>query len=269
MSKIIPIFDSLSHPSLDGSWVSTRGNGQNSFPEVISEMQKAGVHWAWAVSMGTDKGYDPTLYPKACTEADIVLLPAAFARPSDFCNDNEVEDWVIEKREQGFRGIKLHPRIGDFDFRHPRLPSIITAANRQGLIPFICTYLYSSNQNPSHLTTESVRMFLHSIFDQKLVLLHGGGAKLLEFAEITRHFRKVMLDISWTMCEYANSSVELDLVYVLDRCRHRVCIGSDSPDFSPGQMRIRFEKLTESFSIEHREQIAFRNLLAYSGLDIL
>lgn len=268
----IPIFDSLTHPSLDGFWFTSRHNGHNGFAENLAAMKLAGIRWAWAVSMTESASYDPDRYAEICAQADVTLLPAAFMKPPEFQGEAQIEDWLFKRKQQGFKGIKLHPRLGGFDFGHPQLAPIIKAANSLQMIPFLCTYLYAAQCGPfpasqqGVLTVEGLRSLLLLVPDEKLVILHGGGVRLLEVAEITRHFKKAMLDVSWTLCEYAGSSIDLDLRYVFDRCGHRVCIGSDAPEYTSFQMRRRFDELTAHLAPEHRERIAYRNLLEYSGL---
>jgi predicted TIM-barrel fold metal-dependent hydrolase len=261
-----PIFDSLTHPSLDGTWLTPRWNGTNSFRQVVASMKEANVRWAWAVSMGTTGPYDIERYVEACAESDVRLFPAAFMDVSAFTSLPQVEDWLLDRKQRGFFGVKLHPRVGHFDFQHQLLPGIISTANRLGLTPLLCTYFHSGDpacRSPSLLT---LRDMLCQVHDEKLILLHSGATRLLDVSEMTRPFKKVLLDLSWTLCEFDGSSLDLDLRYVMDRCRGRVCIGSDSPEYLPSQMRVRFDQLTLGFSQEHREQLAFRNMFTLTGL---
>lgn len=229
-------------------------------------MKEANVRWAWAVSMGTVAGYDVQKYVDACRASDVYLYPAAFMEISAFSGLAQAEDWLLDCRRRGFVGIKLHPRIGQFDFQHPLLPGIIAAANRLNLTPLLCTYFYSRDPKCRALSVGSLRELLYEIAEEKLIVLHSGATHLLEVSEVTRPFKKVLLDLSFTLCEYANSSLDLDLRYVMDRCDGRVCIGSDSPEYSPAQMRARFEQLTINFTQAQRERIAFRNMFSFTGL---
>lgn len=262
----IPIFDSLTHPSLDGSWLSPRWNGKNFFSQAVTSMKEANVRWAWAVSMGTTGAYDIERYVEACAQSDIHLFPAAYMDVSAFTKLTQVENWLLNRKQRGFLGVKLHPRLGRFDFQHPLLPSIILVANRLGLTPFLCTYFYSRDPACRTLNFESLRELLYEVAEEKIVLLHSGVTHLLDVSEMTRPFKQVLLDLSFTMCEFNGSSLDLDLRYVMDRCKNRVCIGSDSPEYSPSQMRARFDQLTLGFSHEHREQLAFRNMFTFTGL---
>lgn len=266
MHQDIPIFDSLSHPSLDGSWLSPRWNGQNSFKQVVASMREANVRWAWAVAMGTTGAYDLDRYVQECRQHAVRLFPAAFMDVSAFSGLAMAEDWLGHCQRRGYLGIKLHPRLARFDFQHPLLPGVIRAANLLGLTVMLCTYCYSADPQCSRLSIENLRKLLHAVSEEKLVLLHGGTVRVLELAEMTRFFKATLLDLSWTLCELAGSSLDLDLRYVLDRCRERVCIGSDSPEYAPSRMRTRFAQLTEGFERTHIERIAYRNLFAFTGL---
>ena len=263
----IPIFDSLTHPSLDGSWLfAAHGSGRNCFQSNIDALRTAGVRWAWAVAMGNTGAYDASRYAAACADSPIPMMAAAFAPLPDFKTHAETEDWLRLCKQQGYRGVKLHPRLAGFDLSHPQLAPLIIAAHRLDLIPFLCTYFHTRAALGESLTLDALQRLLRHIQDAKLVLLHGGCTRLLDVAECTRHFRSVLLDVSWTMCEYEGSSVDLDLAYVFRRCWERVCIGSDSPEYTPSLMRSRFEDLTAGLTRVHRERIAYRNLLDYSGL---
>lgn len=265
-SPVIPIFDSLVHPSLDGSWIWPRGNGRNSFAENVSALLAADARWAFAVTMGNEGGYSLRPYVEACSKAEIKLYPVAYMDISSFHSISEAQEWLTERRAEGYIGIKLHPRLGRFDFNHFLLPGVFCAANMVGMTPLLCTYFYTDDFACKNLNIQSLRDLLHRIPEQKVILVHSGGPCLLEVSEMTRHFKNVLLDLSFTMCDYAGSSLDMDLRYVLDRCRGRVCIGSDSPEYSPSQTRTRFEKLTDGFDQGHKERIAYKNIFEFTGL---
>jgi predicted TIM-barrel fold metal-dependent hydrolase len=263
----VPIFDCLTHPTLDGSWLNPKAvNGGNRFPEVSAALRAANVRWAWAVALGNSGGYDSEQYVKACAQAEVRFFPAAFLSPNDFPSLAAIEAWLFARKAQGFLGIKLHPRLAHFTLDHQWLPDIIAAANRLELTVLLCTYFYTSDPALRTLSLESLHELLHATCEHKIILLHGATVRLLELSEMTRPFKHVLLDLSFTLCEFAGSSIDLDLRYVMDRCRGRVCLGSDSPEFTPKRFRDRFEQLTAGFEREHLERLAFRNLFDFTGL---
>ena len=44
------------------------------------------------------------------------------------------------------------------------------------------------------------------------------------------------------------------------------CVGSDSPEISPVELRVRFDQLCADFDTVVRENIACGNLFAFTGL---
>ena len=262
----IPIFDCLTHPSLEGNWIDSRWTAKNSFEQLEREMRAANVRWCLAVTMGSTGGYDLLQYPKACLARTGQLFPIAFFSIAECHTGHQVELQLTRIRDLGYLGIKIHPRLSGVDFGHPLLPTAIRIANRFGLAVLLCTYFYSSNSACGKCSPETLRELLHQVPSEKMILVHGGGLRLLEVSEMTRPFKHVLLDVSFTLCEYAGSSVDLDLRYVFERCCGRVCLGSDSPEISLTRMRERFEQLTQGVEEPLRERIAYKNLFAFMGM---
>jgi predicted TIM-barrel fold metal-dependent hydrolase len=262
----IPIFDCVTHPSLDGDWIHPRWAAKNSFSQLGQEMSESNVQWSFAIAMDSTGRYELTEYPQKCASQPFRLFPVAFFPISECGSEQQVEERITLIRELGYRGIKIHPRLSGIDFEHPLMPTVIQSANRCGLVVLLCTYFYSSDPGCRRCSPETLRELLHRVSDEKLILVHGGGVRLLEVSEMTRSFKNVLLDLSFTLCEYAGSSVDLDLKYVFQRCQRRVCLGSDSPEISLARMRERFEYLTQGLERAVREQIAYQNLFAFTGL---
>ena len=265
MSRL-PIFDSLTHPALDGNWLHPRWNGRNSFAQVVAEMDEADVRWALAVAMDPVAGYDPAQYPAACAEHPGRLFPVAFFRPDAEASADQLQEELGRLKEQGYCGIKLHPRRGCFDFAHPGLPRAIQAAHDAGMFSMLCTYFPSADAASRNCGVESLQRLLFEVPEARLMLMHSGGVQLLEVVEMTRPFKQVLLDLSFTLCEYAGSSIDLDLKFAMRRHAHRVCLGSDSPEYTPLDTRQRFEELSADLPVEKREKVAWRNLLEFTGI---
>jgi len=78
----------------------------------------------------------------------------------------------------------------------------------------------------------------------------------------------VLLDLSFTLCKYEGSSIDLDIRYLFEKFDRRICIGSDSPEFDLSKLRQRFNQLTEGLDIVKKKNIGFQNLQAYVGADL-
>lgn len=231
-------------------------------------MENAGFRWTWAVSMDITGAYEPKPYIAACQSVSelVKFYPVAFLPVGDFTSESALSDWMEDRKAMGFRAVKMHPRLGRFNFENAMLPVAIDAANAAGLTPLLCTYFHSSDPMCATLSANTLKSLLYKTAGRKLVLLHGGGTQLLDVSEMTRPFKTTMLDLSFTLLEYAGSSLDLDLAYVLNRCRDRVCIGTDSPEFKHQRVRDRFEELTAAFEQEHSERIAYRNIFRFADL---
>ena len=254
----VPLFDCLTHPALDGNWIHSRWDGRNRFAELRAGMAEAGVRWTFAVAMGTKDGWDASVYPEACAGEGARLFPVAYLdplSPPDF----------VSLRTQGFVGVKIHPRRGEVGFADERLPKWIAEAQAAGLVTLLCTYPFGDTAGvPGSL--EDLQGLLAATVGCKIILLHSGAVRLREVMELSRPFKDTLLDLSFTLCEYEGSSLDDDLRFVLRRHGHRVCVGSDAPEFSPADLRRRFEELTTGMDAAMRENIAHGNLFNFTGL---
>jgi len=83
--------------------------------------------------------------------------------------------------------------------------------------------------------------------------------------EICRPYQNVLLDLSFKLCRYEGSSVDLDIRYLFQNFDQRICVGSDNPQFSLAQFRRRFDELTAGLDREKSLNAAHRNLRSFIG----
>jgi hypothetical protein len=67
------------------------------------------------------------------------------------------------------------------------------------------------------------------------------------------------------MCKYKGSSVDLDVRFLFENFDRRICIGSDSPEFSLDVMRERFDFFAHGLPGEKIRNIANLNLSRFLG----
>ena len=166
----------------------------------------------------------------------------------------------------GYVAIKLHPRFGNFSYSEVALDLIITAASQHGLTTLLCTYCWSDCRAAQANNTEALMGLLSRLGGTRIILLHGGGVKLLEFVEIARAFPNVLLDLSYVLCKFSGSSIDLDLEYAFSKFDRRICVGSDSPEIEPRQLRESFTRFSYGLSREKAENIAFKNIFNFLPL---
>jgi len=128
----------------------------------------------------------------------------------------------------------------------------------------LCTYFYSNT-----LPNNSFDKLVHTLFKldgAKLILMHACSVRLLEAIELARAFPNILLDLSHVLCKYAGSSLDLDIAFAFHSFDRRICIGSDFPDFSLQILRERFDFFSRDIPSEKCVNIAYKNLLNFTGL---
>lgn len=262
----VPIFDSLTHPMPDGSWLTANWNGENSIESLRASMEENNIQWALAVGMGAKVGgYEEDRYASYIRSHSDKLFPVAFVDFEVLNAGMPPRTYLRRLRTLGYVGIKIHPRLSRIGLSNELLPMLIREANQLGLCVLLCTYFWGRDKSQCENTPEHLHALLCEVPDEKVILLHGGAVRLLEVAEIARQFPGTLLDLSFTICKYEGSSLDLDIKYLFEKFDRRLCIGSDSPEFNQRALRNRFEFLAEQLSEEKKNNIAFRNIQTHIG----
>jgi predicted TIM-barrel fold metal-dependent hydrolase len=259
----IPIFDSLVHPTPDGSWLGKPGLNK-SVPDLLRDMDTANI--AWAIAVGFEQPgseFDLAVYARWIRSQSNRLYPVATPAARDLRDSASVEKYLDALVEHGYVGVKIHPRFSGVSISSPVAAQLARGAASRRLPLFLCTYNYKAN---SFVETSELLRFIESAQETSLVLLHGGVTRLLEVLEVARMSPNVLVDLSFTMCKYEGSSLDLDLSFAFRTLDQRICVGSDGPEFSPAQLRARFEQLSQGLPEKKRRNIAYENLQRVIGV---
>lgn len=235
------IFDSLTHPDFG------REN-------LILERIDPRVVGALAVPL-PGFAYDADQYVSKCIESK-------FYKPVALLNLNvsDIEGQIRGAKKKGFVGLKVHPRFSGWAWTDPSqkdlLDLIFSICQDVGLPILFCTY-FSSEANLLPKVDPIIKFadLLDRYPKIKLLLMHGGGHRLLDFVELARFNKNVLLDLSFTLMKFQGSSVDLDLTYALKNFNKRICFGSDAPYFEPNLVISRLELLL--FNINPNPEYAY------------
>ena len=269
----IPLFDSLTHPTPSGNWFPDSWYRKHGYHKTITEpcaefrklgteMDQANIVHSLAVGMGSEcGGYQEATYAELVRQH----LPNSF--PIAYCDlmqwDTTVDalnSRIVRLRSMGYRGLKLHPRLGGFDFTSPRLLEVMRIASAHDFPVLLCTYPYGRGCRIRNMSLESLIDLLVEVDEPKIVLLHGGVTDILKWAEALRGYEKVVLDISLTLVRFQNSSLDIDIKYLFNTFDRRMCCGSDHPQYSPATFRDAFDRISEGVSEEKARNVGYRNL---------
>lgn len=258
----IPIFDSLSHPTLTGRWIS--GEIDASFATLDRELREAGFCGACAVGLAGVEDYSHQLFLQAC-KSHLSLVPIAGLDPTTDSERLTTELDLVASL--GYRAVKIHPRLSRFEPTMEILGSIFQAASARGLVVFYCTYLHSRvdvypTTDPFYALVGGLRRSPGA----RVILVHGGDVQVLRYAELVRFNPDLLLDLSLTLLKYRGSSLDADLSFLFRQFDSRICIGVDHPEFTHRDLRTRFDELAAGLPEDKARNIAYRNLEAFLGI---
>lgn len=245
----VPIFDCITHPTLDMTWVNPKYNSYCDIELLVADLKKYNYCKAFAVGMKNIGSYEHQRFIDMVSEYE-QLVPVAY------CEDEAELDYI---KQLGYKGIKIHPRFSNFNFTDEKIPSIIKRANELELLPMLCTYFSSRELNVRDNLRELAAM-MNSIPEEKVVMLHSGVVNLLEFVNMFKIYPNVLFDLSFTISKYVNSSLDMDIRFLFESFDQRICIGSDHPEVQLKFLRERFEFFSKDISQIKKENIAYKNI---------
>jgi len=258
----LPIFDSLSHPTVTGRFLDS--SVDTSFETVSRQLRDNGFLGGCAVGMHGVGDYSHEAYLEACAAHDN-LYPVAGFDPR--ARDPHAEAGRISAL--GFGAFKLHPRQAGIVLSEQQLGDILKAASVHGLVVFLCTYYHSAvAQHPLTDPLFTLVAALRRAPEARVVLMHGGGVRVLEYAQLVRHNPNLLLDLSFTALKYRGSSIDLDVSHVMRHLDRRVCIGVDHPDFDPAALRARFDTLSDELDEDRARNVAYRNITQFLRIPV-
>lgn len=261
---MIEIFDTLTHPTIDSNWTNENYKSLASFDLLIKSMNKNKIKKALAVGLKNIGNYNEKEYIAKVNTYKNKLLPVAFFDLFEFSHQDELTTYLKYLKQLGYIGIKIHPRFSNINLTHNKLESIIKTANDLSLNVFLCTYFSDKNLSQRDNLQELMQL-LSRIENEKIVLLHSGGIYALELINMAYVFKNVLFDLSFTICKYEESSVDLDIKYLFKNFDRRICIGTDFPEITHKKLRERFEYFSKEISIEKAQNIAYKNIEKYIG----
>ena len=248
-------FDSLVHVTRDGRWIDGRHDA--TYSHLIGELDRGEVDRACLVGLA---GVIDNRYVMECARmSGGRLVPIAGINPTEYRGAVAMQDDCAQLAQEGFAGVKLHPRLHGYDpLGDACLQAIRTAAD-QRLVVFVDT-LFRQRGCVTLNAADTIDRMVHASNGAIIVLLHGGGPALLEVAEVVRAHATLFLDLSFTMLRYAGTSLDLDIRWVMRQLDQRIVIGSDMPEYTPAKVFARALDLAGDISPEKWANMAHANL---------
>jgi predicted TIM-barrel fold metal-dependent hydrolase len=239
---------------MNGEWID--GRPGITFQGLAALRHEMPHYNALAIGMPGVGKYEHGAFKRACDAWDFEGIAAL----------TTVEHETLEREFEtiatyGFRGVKVHPRLLRRNTSLDFLSSVFTMCQRFDLVCLLCTYEADKPGSlPSSDPFYQICGALNNVPDVRLILMHGGGARILQFAGLARHSESILLDLSFTLTDFVTATLETsikDLMLKLDR---RLCIGSDSPEFTIAETLRRVIAIAGDLDPEKLENVLSRNL---------
>lgn len=163
-----------------------------------------------------------------------------FSSDSWFCllelHQERGREQVSRLKQLGFAGVVIHPYLQKIQTEEQIKTAIglCTEASRQGLLILICTAYGSEllfDIQPLRIAQRIVQVVATPV-----ILVHGGGAKVVDALLLAAAFPHVMLDMSFSLNYWKGSSVEQDFAFAIQKLgSERWLFASDAPFVSQAQ----------------------------------
>jgi len=254
----IPIFDSLSHPTFNGSWEGKSRFSSSSFEDLVSEMLNNNICGSIASTYPLNEKIKISEFQNKCTylskKYNLKIYPA-------WILDDREEDVInYLKKIKNIKPKNSFPTIIKFNANYinyldfKRIKEIINNSLNLfngKIIIYICTYpFYKKNNNEAIYDPISIVDELSNLnINVPIILLHGCVSRLLDASLYAQHFKNIYIDISFTLCRYINSSLVKDLEYLFEFLDQKIIIGSDHPEYNYKDLRECLNKIEKNLLV--------------------
>ena len=155
-------------------------------------------------------------------------------------------------------GIKLHPRLREFNLKKTNVYKAIESLNNPNSIVMICAF-WDGNWNKYGLEINQFADLADAFPERRFVWSHSGGHKILDFMFMARRRQNVFLDTSFTQHYFFGGSVFSDLVYSINSLPDRFVFGSD---FEEREYTKSLQNILENYKKMGIEESALIKLMS-------
>jgi len=252
----VKLFDSLTHITENGKWFNT--DHDSSLTRLLHG--KKTFEKAMLVGMPSLLNNEYTLsVSKEFQDVFVPIYGIEFKNKTFLILREEIK----KIKRDGYRGIKIHPRLCETQWDDEILIDVINTASEYDLIVLFCT-VYGKPLKPlKRPVYDVIYDICYKTEGSKIILLHGGYTELLQTAEIVRPFENVLVDLSYTIVRFKHSSLINDIKYLFHNFENRICLGSDYPECDQRDLIKTLEDYVldrDDFSDDVIENATYNNL---------
>ena len=147
--------------------------------------------------------------------------------PNDADAEKKLTQGIIEL---GFIGLKLHPRLQEFETDDIRTIALVREAGKLN-VPVLIDAFPDGTHLMQGFSPLKYAKLAKECPGTKIIWAHMGGHYVLDCMMLAKRLPNVYMDMSYSLLYYQNSSVTDDMVYAMRSMQFdRIFYGSDYPD---------------------------------------
>jgi len=258
------IIDANVHFTAHGGWFHTPHDA--SLARLKKCVKEAGVDAAIAVPLPGTIGNDEQ---RNLIAHEPQIIHACTFNPAEFQNTTDAAAAFLNEFGDGQkRFVKFHNRFGKYHPEDERFLAVVKA-NDDMEVPMVigvCGLLHDRN-TPSAI--DPIAYFFNlaqTMRKSSLVVMHGGGTRILQMAEMCRDLHHVYFDLSMTLSKYKGTGVAADIKWLCAHYDRRMIWGSDFPEVSILDALNDFREVVGDLSAEKSANILGGNIQRLLGL---
>ena len=189
------------------------------------ELKKHNVEKYILIHMENER-WDMAAFSKACSKFNNIKKIINI----DPTKKNFDKKFLQSIKKYNFNGLKLHPRLHNFSLRSENVARLIKIATKNKL-PIIIDAFPDGNSLMQKIIPLDYAYLAKKFKDTNFIWAHMGGHQVMDFLLLAKRLKNVLLDFSYTLLYYQNSSVEKDVLFSFKSMKYdRIIFGSDYPD---------------------------------------
>jgi predicted TIM-barrel fold metal-dependent hydrolase len=252
------IIDANVHITSDGKWFTTPHDA--SLQRLRNCIEEAGIRAAIAVPLpGTIGNQEQAVL----IANDTKIIHACTFNPALYDSPESAQSAFRKEFGDGKkRFVKFHNRFGKYHAADERFYAVIRA-NDELDVPMVigvCGLLH--DRNTPGAIDPAVYFFdlAQTMRNSNLIIMHGGGTRILQIAEMCRDLHHVFIDLSMTLSKYKETSVASDIRWLCHHYDRRIIWASDFPEVSILQALKDFDEVVGALAPERRANILGLNI---------
>lgn len=253
-------FDSLVHITEDGKWFNSKIDA--SYDRLLLECKQNNV--TKLMLSGLPGIINNQYLLDAFSLQPELFVPIAGFDPTVYDCEKELTLALQKLSHDGFRGIKLHPRLNKYHPLDEKVKWAILNSVDYNLVVMFCTMW----GNPMPMLEKPIWAIIDEIcrinINSKIIFVHGGYWDVLATSETIKNYENILIDLSYTFLRFKDVYRDR-FEYLFSRFDRKICLGSDFPEYSITDVIEYFN--TFHLNENKKENILIKNLQNFINIE--